>query len=77
MNFTNANKSGVYVQLPPNYKMKIQIQKIVDRMNADSREFPCEVCDDGEYIHKYTSPGYSHSIEVYRCNKCYHEVKFP
>jgi len=37
------------------------------------REFPCGQCEDGEYIHDHSGPGYM----KYICDRCGHEVTFP
>jgi|ERR1700743_159832 len=38
------------------------------------REFPCEGCDVGEYIHKSTHPN---GQMYYECNNCGDEVSYP
>lgn len=43
-------------------------------LEVDDREFPCESCDEGEYVAKSTSPS---GITQYKCNACGHGVSFP
>lgn len=45
--------------------------------SGDIREFPCESCESGEYIHVSTIPGNLGSTMVYQCNECGDEKRFP
>lgn len=42
----------------------------------DHREFPCEECDQGEYV-LISGPNPSTGTMTYECDECSHEVRFP
>lgn len=53
------------------------MEKLKKDLKKDTREFPCENCEEGEYILVRTIPGNLGSTMVYECTHCGDEKRFP